>query len=235
MTNNLTNKELKTISKLIGFSVQDSNQINPSDIHSLKEKLKVIESQEKVQTDTFLNNIKAQLKTKQANNYIIGHLADPVSKTIKAFCNTEKERMFNIQDDKSSMKIFHYNTIKEQNNKILEEETYSEKKTVSVPDTPIKLSTAKHSKSKKANYSTLNNSSKRLLGSKRGKNTINKNNEDDVYCVEDCEFSRKDCNQRMIFCEGECGIWYHLQCIGMTEEEMNEYENKNWYCKDCLK
>lgn len=37
----------------------------------------------------------------------------------------------------------------------------------------------------------------------------------------------------MICCDGEkCGDWYHLRCIGVSDEKYPE--NMKWYCKRCM-
>ena len=52
-------------------------------------------------------------------------------------------------------------------------------------------------------------------------------------CAEDSE------NDWAICCEGECGLWYHIECIGMDHETFqNCYVNANdatWFCFKCRK
>lgn len=60
-------------------------------------------------------------------------------------------------------------------------------------------------------------------------------NMNDIYCIKGCEYNRKDCNLKMIFCEGKCKTWYHLKCMNIKDEELNEFESRglDWYCNFC--
>lgn len=160
---------------------------------------------------------------------------DTITETNRAYYKSEKLRSHNTSDEFAS-KIYQvsYDKMDCKDNEIALQENQqpqakiTESKVSAQETTPIK----NHRSNKKQKHSQQ----KRILGSKRKKkeNTEQTVNQSDEYCIEDCLFTRKDCNQKMIFCEGDCGTWYHLQCINMSDEKMKEYENKNWFCKNCI-
>lgn len=45
-----------------------------------------------------------------------------------------------------------------------------------------------------------------------------------VYCYCRCP----DYGEKMVFCDGVCGEWFHVKCIGSQIRK-----NKQWYCNNC--
>lgn len=245
----LLNLNTKTTSQIVKDLIIDSSILN-NQLTSTDSFIKTIKGQFSLLSSNTNTASKAQIKkdsvmtfsingcdsfnyiTNTALSFLTSHGFSQVSsRTTKFYYQTEKERLLNVQDEKDNHKKFsylHHNHIEE---KVKNEEEDEEE--------AVDIIKSLHSEYKNDSPSKSNIKKKgkgKFLGNKRKK--VKEENEHDLvdeYCKEDCLFERKDCNQRMIYCEGKCGIWYHLECINMSDEKMNEYENKNWYCNTCIK
>ena len=49
-----------------------------------------------------------------------------------------------------------------------------------------------------------------------------------------CRICQKDAVTECIQCEGKCSSWLHFQCVGLTDDDVNDIgEDDTWICKDC--
>jgi hypothetical protein len=49
-----------------------------------------------------------------------------------------------------------------------------------------------------------------------------------LYC-----HCKKEAYGTMVQCESRCGEWYHLDCIDMTEKQIDKIDK--YICKNCIK
>lgn len=182
------------------------------------------------------------------------------SRVIRAYNNTEEKRAKNISDkystiNQQNIQILNNNpmqimkttqsTINPNNFKAVD------KQEIMNPNIKNDLNISKSEMTRKASFSKpvntnkfetplkdarqISNTKPQISQNKRiGKRRkIKGQEENEVYCQKDCKYSGKDHNTRMIFCEGSCKTWYHVDCIDLSDEKLKEYDDKEWYCEIC--
>lgn len=159
-------------------------------------------------TDTqnsFVDQFFQSLKTlNSANSSTLNFLNEKLSQTNKAYYLSEKQRSENYSDEKG------FTTFPQ----IFTKSELPLKEEQDIPSP----------KKQKENVGLVSPIKKQRK----------KKNNTDIYCKDNCMFTRKDGNQKMIMCDGKCKTWYHLECVGLNDEKMQQYEGKNWYCDICV-
>ena len=51
-----------------------------------------------------------------------------------------------------------------------------------------------------------------------------------VHCYCCCAEYAYYAGEKMFFCDGVCGEWFHIKCIDVDESIIQ----KKWHCKNCL-
>lgn len=206
--------------------------------------LNIIKSSNKIEVEDHKDNKDQKDKAESA---VLTYGKDLV---VKAYNDTEIFRMGNLPDKYYSLFPFHSNpfttfyhiekkekSVEEKNKSSINKEKYLAEPVNAINDkiedsdtqeeinldTPLKQRPQRNPKPVHSN--------KKLLGNKRAKKKTVYEGEE--YCIKNCLFDNKYANREMIYCEGSCKIWYHIECINMNENKLRELDNKAYICDNC--
>ncbi len=239
-------KDMDDLSQFINsikFNDKKKNEIKDKisdEIKSLKNResyLKLSEDKNK----KFSDIVKIKGKT------IVYHTAenDELSQTMHAFYFCDKSMQ--VLSDKQAAEYramhteydiplnFGFGAIKEEDNLSSYSNNIKVSSVQKEPENKIKLNKKRNkSKSNKKQITEKADVTEESRAKNGNGNAIDKQEAERDYCFSNCRFGRKSRGQSMIECDN-CNEWYHSKCLNFTNEQIQKYKDKEWYCPYCNK
>lgn len=241
--------EISLLINSIKFADKKKNEVKDT----ISEEIKNIQNKENFQKLNEEKNKKFSDLVKLNGKTIVYHTAekDELSETMHAFYFCDKSKQIFSDKQAAEYRAMHLDTgyelplpinfgLKEEDNI----SSYSNLKTVNIPNENIDNKSKLKKKRKPSNNITKNSKSSKKPKNDRmsiSEDYNYKNGEGFVaqeaeYCIQKCRYGRKSKNQPMIQCD-KCKEWYHTKCLSFTNEQFQKYDGKGktWYCPDCSK